>query len=302
MFKRLLLVGMLCFLSVAALAEDWQEGAGGTEYDCDLLVEALEAVEDDDPTAMAEIGQETFAITSGGFEINLYEYMGLVAATVVKIPNNTLTPDILFLSPLSACDSDDDPSASKPFSSDSGDVMFNVVVNDGANIRACPGTNCDVVRQARAGEVLTVIAVEGEWYQIEDEEGPAYIADFLVSRGPDVMIDLDDGYEDEDLGCVILFDVKRGDPNVVIVIAGRNQEEVVVDLFRPNTTSPLTVEAQLEKEFTDTDEPYILQYYSYNTSWPMGLYNLEVTVDGVSRLFAWEMEDKADHAIHVYCD
>ena len=69
-----------------------------------------------------------------------------------------------------------------------------------------------------------------------------------------------------------------------------------------STTSPLTVEAQLEKEFTDTDEPYILQYYAYNTSWPMGLYNLEVTVDGVSRLFAWEMEDKADHAIHVYCD
>jgi hypothetical protein len=301
MWKRMLLVGMMCFLSVAALAEDWQEAAGGTEYDCDLLAQALEAVESEDPSDMAALGREAFARTGGGTEINLYEYMGLVAATVVQIPNNTLTPDILFLAPNTACNPEES-SSSNASSNASGEVLFNVVVNDGANLRSCPGTNCDVVRQARAGEILAVLAVDGEWYEVKDEDGPAFIADFLVSRGPDVVIDVDDGYEDEELGCIIVFDIKRGDTDLNIVMAGSNQDDLVVDLFRPNTTTALPVEAQLDKTFIDTNDPYVLQYYRYNTSWPLGDYKLEVELNGVSRLFGFEMEEKGDYTIHIYCD
>jgi hypothetical protein len=302
MWKRILLVGMLSFLSVAALAEDWQEGTGGTEYDCDLLAQALEAVESDDPADMSALGRETFARTSSGAEINLYEYMGLVAATVVQIPNNTLTPDILFLAATNACNPEDSTTSNASSSNATGEVLFNVVVNDGANLRSCPGTNCDVVRQARAGEILAVLAVDGEWYQVEDEDGPAFIADFLVSRGPDVVIDVDEGYNDEELGCIIVFDIKRGDTDLNIVMAGKNQGDLVVDLFRPNTTTALPVEAQLDKTFIDTGDPYILQYYRYNTSWPLGDYKLEVELDGVSRLFGFAMEEKGDYTIHIYCD
>ena len=118
--KRMILVGMMCFLSVAALAQDWQTGTGDTEYDCELLAEVLDALESDDTAELAAIGTQTFVRTEGGTQLNVYEYMGLVAATVVKIPNNTLTTDILFLAANTACDPEASSSSTTSSSSASG--------------------------------------------------------------------------------------------------------------------------------------------------------------------------------------
>lgn len=298
MIKRLMLVGIMCLWGTALVAaQDWQEGSDGIEYDCAMLANVIEAFEADADSAMSEIGPETLVKTRAGNEMNVYEYLGIMAVSVARSADTNLTQDNLFSSANEACN----PETASPTTT-SGEGLFNVVVNDGANIRSCAGTNCSLVRQAARGELLKVIAVDGEWYEVEDENGPAFIADFLVTRGPDVVIDVAEGYFDAEMGCSLTFVVKRGDADLAIVMAGEKQRDIVIDLYRPNTTSPLAVEGQLDKTFIDTGDTYILQYYRYNTGWSLGAYRLELTVGDETRMFGWEMEEKGDYTIHVYCN
>ena len=61
-------------------------------------------------------------------------------------------------------------------------TLYNVKLNADANIRACASTDCEIVRPAYTGEMLDIIGAENGWLLIRDENGPAYIAEFLVYR------------------------------------------------------------------------------------------------------------------------
>jgi N-acetylmuramoyl-L-alanine amidase len=50
------------------------------------------------------------------------------------------------------------------------------VTTNGVNLRSGPGTNYDIVGSANQGEILTLVDVKGDWYQVKTSAGlPAYI-------------------------------------------------------------------------------------------------------------------------------
>ena len=138
-----------------------------------------------------------------------------------------------------------------------------------------------------------------EWYRID---GGRWLAAWLTTRGPDALIQTDGIYRDEDTGCAIVVDRKRGDRDLAIVLAGASRDDVTVDVYRPNENIALRVEAQLDKTFIDTGDSYIYQYYSWRIGWPNGLYRLEVSQAANTSMLAWQMDQAGDYTIHVYCD
>jgi hypothetical protein len=288
------LMVLLVVGSVSAQDGDWQTASDGFDYNCNTLntiLASLEAGKTPSDSLTAD-----FVRYDNGTVASLQTYLG--AATLVLLAqdkNATITSDSLFASANSACNQD------KTTSQQIGD-SFNVVVNGDVNLRSCAGTNCDIVQKASNGSMLTVIGTEGDWYKVQLDDSTAYIASWLTTRGPDALISVDDTYTDEQTGCVIAFNVKRGDPEVTVLLSGDGRGNVTADLYRPNETRPLRVEGQLDKTFIDTGDAYIHQYYSWNVSWPKGMYQLELNYDDKTSKLAWEMDDRADYYIYVMCD
>ncbi|MBZ0300873.1 MAG: SH3 domain-containing protein, partial [Anaerolineae bacterium] len=180
--------------------------------------------------------------------------------------------------------------------------LFTVKVNGNINLRSCAGTDCEIVKTAQDGSLLTVIGQEGDWYKVRLDEGPAYVASWLTVRGPDAIIAVGTPYVDAATGCIVVFDRKRGDMDMALILSGDKQNDLYVDLYRPNETRPLRVEGQLDKTFMDTGDPYIHQYYSWSVGWPTGTYQLEISVGDQTSRLAWEMSERGDYNIYVMCD
>jgi hypothetical protein len=292
----LLLVLVLGVPFVQAQDEEWTASEDGFEYNCTLLTAALTAVEDGDAEALADLQNEAFARNEDGDEVSLAAYTG--SATLILLgAGEEVSSDTLFASANSACGSSETSSTTA-----TEGEGFNVVVNGNVNVRSCGGTECDVVGQAADGSVLAVISVDGDWYEVEFEGATAFIASWLVTRGPDLVIDIDETYRNEEMGCAVIFDIQRGDSVVSIIMAGDRRNDIFADLYRPNESNPLTVDATYDKTFIDTGDPYVQQYYHWGLYWPAGVYQLEVTVDDETVLLAWELDDPGEYTIFVICD
>lgn len=168
MFKRIVIVMVICFMGVAALAEDWQKGRTGIEYDCDLLSSIIQAFQDNDTVQLTALAPQTL-VRSNNTEVNVSTYFGLTDTTNAQLDNRQAA---LLTIVNNACNPDDVRAVS----------IFNVQINDGANIRSCASTDCTIVREANGGEMLTVVGIKGDWYEVREGSGTAFIASFLVRR------------------------------------------------------------------------------------------------------------------------
>ncbi|HEX2907896.1 MAG TPA: SH3 domain-containing protein [Phototrophicaceae bacterium] len=297
--KRLVILAVLLLVSsaiaVQAADDTWAEGKDW-EYNCTTLTQFVEAVENPDAD-IAEISALPF-VKQGKTLMTLGSY--ITTATIAGFREDStaaLTQTDLFGEALTVCGANAEDSAE----TSSGDT-FKVSATGNANLRSCAGTDCSIVGQATAGEQFTVVGVEGDWYQIDYQGQTAYIASFLAMRAPDNVISTDETFVDERTGCILVFDIKRGDADMGIILTGGRKNDIVVDLYRPNETKALTVEGQLDKTFIDTGDPYILQYYSWNVGWPSGIYNLELSLDDNTTKVAWEMKERGDYKISVMCE
>ena len=76
--------------------------------------------------------------------------------------------------------------------------------------------------------------------------------------------------------CIMSTSSDRGRFDLQLIISGKKQENVFVDIKYKSRTLP--VEKRYRKSFSDTGDPYILQYYStydleagaYTISWKLG--------------------------------
>jgi uncharacterized protein YgiM (DUF1202 family) len=170
MIKRIFIVLVICFMGVAALAEDWQSKDVGPQYDCDVYSQIIFNSKAGRSTEMSTMLDLTLVKTThDAFTIS--EYLG------------TITPDTLLSSQrqqallrMISVVCDPDASVGRPV------TLYNVKLNSDANIRSCASASCEIVRPAHTGEMLDIIGAEDGWLQIRDENGPAYIAEFLVYR------------------------------------------------------------------------------------------------------------------------
>jgi uncharacterized protein YgiM (DUF1202 family) len=303
MRKYIPILVILLLLVNTAYAQDtnWLAGGDGVEYNCDTFAEVSTAITDNDDQAVIDLGNEIIARLEDGDEISLNNFISsIVMSSLVQDNDAAITADDLFAVMTTTCNGDAEVEETSTVSSVDA---FTVVVNGDVNLRACAGTQCEVLQVADSGSFLSVIGIDGDWYQVELEDGAtAFIASNLTTRGPDAVISVDDFYTDPKTGCEVAFNMKRGDAAINLIISGEQRFDVLVDLYRPNETHALRVEGQLEKQFTDTDEPYIHQYYSWNVSWPLGVYQLEITLDGETSKIAWDLETRGDYNVFVMCD
>ncbi len=181
-------------------------------------------------------------------------------------------------------------------------VLFSVVSTGDLNIRSCGGTNCAVVRSSRGGEVYSVVAQDGEWYEIDLGGGQTgFIAAWLTTRVPDAVIEIFDGYADADLVCELSAEVTAGaSSRLEVAIIGDGRSVVTVDVLRPNTGTPEPVEGQAMRRHPETGTPYILQTYR-STSWSPGAYQVHVDRDGVKRVFGFDLNQAGATTITVAC-
>lgn len=185
---------------------------------------------------------------------------------------------------------------------DDRDPMFNVVVNGNVNLRSCASTDCSIVGQAANSQALRVLAQDGDWYEVKWESGTAFIASWLTTRGPDVHVDLTEGYIDPVTGCSLFLRKTRGDTDLYFAISGDRHSDVWVDLYRSSDNVPLDVAAQYDKKFLDTEEVYIQQTYYWRTWWPSGVYRLELALNGKSSVIGFDFENGVEHLIYIECD
>lgn len=183
------------------------------------------------------------------------------------------------------------------------EVLFNVVANQSVNVRKCASTDCELVGTTTAGQTLEVVGIENKWYIVKWENGTAYVASWLVARGPDVHVDdLSQGYIDPKTGCIVKLRTTRGDADFEVAIYGSKQGQAWVDIYRPGDSAPVEVFAQYDKKFIDTQEPYIDQFYPWGTYWPTGTYQVAVTVGNTSSMIAFDVNTSAQQIIYVNCE
>lgn len=293
--KRLsIIISLIFMLTGTVFAQDgWQNsGDGVTDFNCTTLNSALNLI--GQGQSLDDLMDVEF-VRSLDQTYTLQEYVGFVVLNAWKNGDST-TPSLeeVMEVPNFAC-------AETASASDPTTVLFNVVVNGNANLRECAGTSCAIAGTAQAGDLLPVVAVDGDWYQVQRDGGTVFINAQLVSRGPDAVITLDEAHVDVNTSCLVAFDISRGDMDMNVIIAGEGRNDVVVDLFRPNESRPLTVEAQYDKTFSDTGDPYVHQVYQWNVGWPEGTYQLEIIRDDVVSRLAWERGERGDYNIFVVC-
>lgn len=304
MLKRLLLIiSCLCIVSIVSAQDTvWRPNADGLlEYNCTTLPIVLAKIKIGDMKSIASIGDMIIARTKDGTTMTLNTYVANKVMTLIaRDAKASLTAADLFREASTSCD----PKTDTTVSTTSTPVdKFNVVVNGNVNVRSCAGKQCDIVQNVKDGSLFTVVAVDGDWYEIKLDSGTGFVLSSLTMRGPDDVMTIDKTYHDVPTGCYITFDMKRGNMAVNFILSGKKRDDVLVDLYRPKEIRPLRVEAQLDKTFIDTDEPYIYQYYSYNVSWPLqGRYQLELTLNGKTRKLAWEFDTRGEYNIYVECD
>src|SRR5687768_6133925 len=86
MIKRIFLLLVICYMGVAALADDWQKGRTGIEYNCELLTGIAQAFQDNDSVELTSLGQQTLVRTKN-VEINVATYFGITDATTAQLDN-----------------------------------------------------------------------------------------------------------------------------------------------------------------------------------------------------------------------
>ncbi|MBK8020264.1 MAG: SH3 domain-containing protein [Chloroflexi bacterium] len=190
-------------------------------------------------------------------------------------------------------------STATPASEDSS-VLFTVVPTGNINIRSCSATTCDIVAAATPDQVFDVVGEDNDWYEIAlGDGGTGFIASWLVVRGPDMVLDLYEGYYDADLKCSIVEEVARSAADYLdFAISGSAQRDLIVDIIRPNQSNPEPVWRQYDNTFLSTDEPYISQEYRA----PLGAYQLRLERDAVVRVMGFEIERQGFTTLFIECD
>jgi hypothetical protein len=299
--KKIIAMLVIFMVVGTTIAQDGADGVwrssndGVLEFNCETLNTILQ-MPDDDSISSVEISELPLARDTGGeIVFTVWDYVGGITLDLLA-EGREVTYDTLFVRANDACGAGDVEVAADP-------DTFNVIVSGNVNLRSCAGTNCDVVQKANDGMMLTVTGEDGDWYQVRLEDGTtAFIASRLTVRGPDRVIPTDDIYIDARTGCMVGFNIKRGEMDMSVILDGSRRGDVVVDLTRPRETIPLKVEAQLDKEFIDTGDPYLLQYYRWNVRFPLGVYTLDIALDGKSSKVAWEADVEGEYNIYVTCE
>ena len=261
---RFVIVFISLMSITSVLAQEWKtSGKDGLEYNCEVIRKIIEESYAEEP--FQKDGNIVYTL------VDVFSIAGCVEDSTVETRQ--------------------------------GDSSFKVTVKSAVNLREGAGTSFKLAGQANPGEILEVVAEEGDWYEIRFGRGTAFIAGWLTTRLPDAIIETSQTYIIEETGCLVVPDASRSsDMDINVIITGSRKGDIVVDLYAPTKPDPLRVEGQLDKTFIDTGDTYIHQYYRWNQWFPTGIYTIEVEINDEVHSLAWNVAERAKYNLFVQCE
>jgi hypothetical protein len=179
--------------------------------------------------------------------------------------------------------------------------VFGVSAQDDALPAACdPEGAVTVISELTAETDLEPLAILQAINEAVDEA----LADCEPEAEPvdATLIPTDETHFEREMGCALVFDVSRGSASLQFLITGEMRDDIFVDVFLPGEDEPLDVLGQNDKQFIDSEDLYIQQYYSSSSGWPLGTYRILLEYGDETRNLAFEMERAGEYNIYVYCE
>lgn len=97
--------------------------------------------------------------------------------------------------------------------------------------------------------------------------------------------------------CLVWTEAWDVDLNILII--GDNQEDITVDLYYPGESELQRMDGHNLNEFDD-GTPYRIEWIE-GERFPLGLYNIDVTIEGQLYQYQWQREDESINTFGVEC-
>jgi len=135
-------------------------------------------------------------------------------------------------------------------------------------------------------------------WERHDKEGRTFVLKCFHAAVAD-----DDPLKDEEktyipeTPCLIWTEAWDVDLNILII--GQNEEDIRVDLYFPGESEPQNLDGRNSNEFDD-GTPYRVEWIE-GSAFPLGLYNIDVTIEGQRYPYQWRREDPSVNTFGVEC-
>ena len=178
-----------------------------------------------------------------------------------------------------------------------------VVTKVHGDIFACPESDCEKTGRVMRWLAWKVVGLSEGWYEIELEDGTGFIAASDVMPGPYALLQVDEQHVLRYSECVMIPQRKPQEfRHIAIIKAGLAYRETEVALYKPAVEMAQDVLEEVEGEFSNNGQPYILQIYTRDDHYPRGAYTVELTWNGLTFRYGFTAQEHALYMIHVYCN
>ena len=175
---------------------------------------------------------------------------------------------------------------------------------DGASLYARADGDCEQVEQLNPGDILDAIAIDDDWLTIRRGARRLYRA-----RGDVDKLSLEMRIKDTTptfqvhAGCFIMPRLGPGrEMSVEFIIAGKRQEQVMVDLWPPGVDSALPIASREAGRDPHTGSPVIVQRYDAQPHLLPGEYIIGLAADGHRYRIAWDVTRAGPYRVNVGCE
>ena len=285
-------------VSLSCLGREEESGAASSAAVAeDAAASAEAALEEASEVELAEPGDETAGIT----ELDNDELVAIFdEQCVVGLDASDDDSFNLFISAIDRGDLAIDvflPGEDEPFKSDAS-AEHSLSLGESESVQSDWAESADFP----LGKYLFHVHINDNLHQFHWERHDAAGRTFVLQCFHAVVAD-DDPLKDEEktyipeTPCLIWTEAWDVDLNILVI--GENLDAISVDLYFPGEEQPQDKDGIHENEFDD-GTPYRVEWIE-GSVFPLGLYNIDVTIDGQLYPYQWQREEQSVNTFGVEC-
>ena len=329
---------LLILLATPASAQDWQRGwKGKVEYNCDAINGAIADVGDEyyvirgaGDLTPGDVDAEHYLLTDVDVVTVAESLLGRAPGCgtapesledVVHLYNPeawkpNITREYLYQCDVARAivanygdlefrrDGDRRHTVLAFFQEDAPDCVPRFVVTQvHSDIFACADSSCEKTSRVMRWQAFAVVGLSEGWYEIALEDETGFVAASDVAPGPLGLLQLGEQHTLQYADCIMVAEREPRDYRYIAILkSGPAYREIEVALYKPATETALEITEELDREFSNNAQPYILQVHSPADHYPTGAYIVELTWEGLTLRYGLNVQERAIYYIHVYCN
>lgn len=182
-------------------------------------------------------------------------------------------------------------------------IPRHVVTSAHADVFACASSDCEKTDRIMRWLAWKVVGLSDGWYEIALDEGTGFVAESDVVPGPLGMLQVDEQHQLQYAECIMIPQQKQAEyRHIAVIKGGPAYQEMGVALYKPAADTPLEILEEIEGEFSNNGQPYLLQLHTRSEHYPMGAYIVELSWEGLTFRYGFNAQEHALYYIHVYCN